>query len=97
MSLCFLFHRVLVVANIFTCSSPALAQLARIDIRVHKRPHPVIVERVGLQQIYDIETVGASSHCITNPEVVPLSKAPCVVVRLQDQIIFKLIYLNSSA
>jgi len=44
----------------------------------------MIVERVGLQQIYDIETVGASSHCITNPEVVPLSKAPCVVVRLQD-------------
>ena len=52
----------------------------------------MIVETIWFHQVDDIETILLASACIGDPEVVPLSVAPRVIIRLQDQIV--LIFIN---
>ena len=56
----------------------------------------MVVERVGLKQVYDVETVGSPSHRVLDAEVVPLRVAVRVEVRLEDQVIFEFVDLDSA-
>lgn len=47
-SLSFLFHAVLVIANIFASACPAFAKLTCINIAVHQGTHAMIIQRVRL-------------------------------------------------
>ena len=57
----------------------------------------MIVQRVGLQQIDDVEAVSATSSRIGDPEVVPLGEAASVVVRLQNQVVLELVDLDCAS
>lgn len=56
----------------------------------------MVVERVGLKQVYDVETVGSPGHRVLDAEVVPLRVAVRVEVRLEDQVIFEFVDLDSA-
>jgi hypothetical protein len=64
MALSLLFHAVLVVANILAGTRPSLAELTGIDVAVHQRPHPVVIQRIWFEEINDVETVGATCHSV---------------------------------
>jgi hypothetical protein len=64
MTLGFLFHAVLVVANVLACTRPSLAELTGIDVAVHQRPHPVVIQRIWFEEVNDVETVGATCHSV---------------------------------
>lgn len=57
----------------------------------------MVVEGIWLDQINNVESVVLTSFGVRDTEVVPLSVSSCVVIRLQDQIIFVLINLDSSS
>jgi hypothetical protein len=96
-SLVFTFHAVLVIADIRASSNPTSASLLCLRLRIHKWTHPVIVERIRLYEVYDIESVILSSFCIANREVIPLRISSRVIVRFQNQIIFVLVNLNRTS
>ena len=96
-ALSLLLHRVLVVADVLARPYPALSELARVHIAVHERPHPVVVQRVRLQQVNDVEAVRPPRHRVRHAEVVPLSEPARVVVRLQDQVVLELVDLDGPA
>ena len=54
----------------------------------------MIVERIWLEQVNDIEPVCLTCHRVGHSEVVPLRVAPRVIVWLKNQVVFKLIDLN---
>ena len=56
----------------------------------------MVVEGVWFEQVYDVESVCLACHCIRDSEVVPLGVSVGAVVRLQNQVIFKLIHLDCS-
>ena len=56
----------------------------------------MVVQRVRLDQVYDIEPVILSCLGIGDSEVVPLSIASGVVVWLQNQVILILVHLDGS-
>lgn len=80
----FALHGVLVVANISSSSDPSFSVLLGINLRVHKRSHSMVVQTVWLEQVYNVKSVGFASNCVLNSEVVPLSVASRVVIRLQN-------------
>ena len=90
-------HRVLVVADICTTSLPALPASLGFSLRVDDWPHPLIVETVRFHEVDDVESVGLPCFSVCYPEVIPLSVAPSVIVRLEDQVVFELVYLNCSS
>ena len=57
----------------------------------------MVVERVWLEQVDDVEPVRLPRHGVGYSEVVPLGVAARVVVWLENQVIFKLIDLNCPA
>ena len=57
----------------------------------------MVIEGIWLDQINNVESVVLTSFGVRDTEVVPLSVSSCVVIRLQDQIIFVLINLDSSS
>ena len=57
----------------------------------------MVVQRVRLDQVNDVKFVILPSFGVRNTEVVPLSIPSCVVIRLQNKIIFILIDLNCSS
>mmetsp|Transcript_16008 Transcript_16008/g.24820 ORF Transcript_16008/g.24820 Transcript_16008/m.24820 type:complete len:261 (-) Transcript_16008:469-1251(-) len=87
-------HRVLVVADVGSRSDPSPARLLAGGFGVHERPHAVVVERVGLDKVDDIEAVVLACFGVGHAEVVPLSIPSGVVVRLQDEIVLVLVYLD---
>ena len=91
------FHRVLIVAYIRPCPDPPSSSFLSSGVRVHQRPHTVIVERVGLDQVDDVESVVLTCFSVGYTEVIPLCVTSCVVIRLQDKIILVLIDLNCSS
>ena len=90
-------HGVLIVADVATTSYPAFACAFGLSFGIDEWAHSVIVQTVGLHQVDDIETILLTRPCVCNPEIVPLSVASRIVVRLQDQIILVLVHLNCSA
>jgi len=56
----------------------------------------MVVQTIRLQEIYYIESVGASYYSIADSKIVPLCEASCVVVGLKNQIVFKFVDLYCS-
>jgi len=56
----------------------------------------MIVQRIWLHQINDIESVKFASSHIRDAEIVPLSVTSCVVIGLQDQVVLILVHLDGS-
>ena len=77
-------HRVLVVADIAATTNPALACALGFTLRVDQWSHTVVIERVRLHQVDDVEAVLLASASVGYPEVVPLGIPSCVIIRLQD-------------
>jgi hypothetical protein len=90
-------HRVLVVADVTSCSDPPTPRLLGGGLGVHQWPHAMIIERVWLDEVDNIEPIILSSLRVGHAEVVPLSVASRVVIWLQDQVILILVDLNGSA
>lgn len=57
----------------------------------------MVVKRVRLDQVDDVESVVLTCFSVGYTEVVPLCVTSCVVIRLQDKIILVLIDLNCSS
>ena len=57
----------------------------------------MVVERVWLEQVDDVEPVRLPRHGVGYSEVVPLGVAARVVVWLENQVIFKLILKSNLA
>ena len=57
----------------------------------------MVIEGVGLHQVDYVESVQFSGSCVSNSEIVPLSIATCVVVRLQYKVVFIFVDLNRSS
>ena len=57
----------------------------------------MVIEGVGLHQVDNVESVQFSGSCVSNSEIVPLSIATCVVVRLQYKVVFIFVDLNRSS
>jgi len=93
----FALHWVLVIADVTTCPDPAFTVLFGVDFAVHQRAHTMIVEWIRLKQVDNVKTVGSAGDRVGNSEVVPLCVSVGVVVRLQNQIIFKLVDLDCAA
>ncbi len=94
MSRRFSFHWVLIIADISTGSNPAFAISFGFYLAVHERAHSMVVKRVGLEQVDDVEAVGAACARVWQSEIVPLCEPPRIVVRLKNQVIFELIHLD---
>ncbi len=90
-------HRVLVVADVVARANPSAAGLLGGHVGVHQWPHAVVVERVWLDEVDDVESVLLACLRVGYTEVVPLSVAPRVVVWLQDEIVLVLVDLDGSA
>ena len=57
----------------------------------------MVVQRVGLHQVNDVESVRLSGLCICDSKVKPLRVASGVVVRFQNQVILIFVDLDCSA
>lgn len=90
-------HRVLIVADVEAAAHPATPRPLGLGLRVDKWAHAVIIKRVWLHQVDDIEPVLLSCAHIPNSEVVPLNVAARIVVGFQYQIILVLINLNGTS
>lgn len=55
----------------------------------------MVIERIWLHEVDDVEAIGLARFGVAYAEVVPLSVTTCVIIRLEYQIIFELIHLNS--
>ena len=58
------FHRILVVADVTTCSNPTLSVGLGINLGVHQRSHAMVVKRIWLEQIDDVEAVSTPGTSI---------------------------------
>ena len=83
MAHCFTFHRVLVVTDISTGPNPPFAVFLGINLRIHQRPHAMIIKRIRLEQVNNVKPVSTSSNCVLKSEVIPLGVSTSVVVRFQ--------------
>ena len=84
----FTFKRILIVVNIFSNSMPAkiLASLSWAN-RIAQDPHSVIVQRVWLRQVENIEFDSQTFEGVSYSKEVPLSMSIRVDVVLQNEII----------
>jgi hypothetical protein len=64
--------RVLKVAYIVTIAHPALLVALCLDLGVHQWLHAMVIQRVWLHQIYNVELVGLTSSSVAQTEVEPL-------------------------
>lgn len=54
----------------------------------------MVIKRVWLEKVNDVESVSAPCHCVGDAKIVPLSEATRVVVRFQNQVVLKFVNLN---
>jgi hypothetical protein len=57
----------------------------------------MVIERVRLHQINNVEFIRLACFGVRDSEVVPLGVASGVVVRLEDQVVLIFIHLDSPA
>ena len=95
-ALCLFLHTVLVIADVFASTEPPFSEFFSVYGAVLQGSHTMVVQTIRLQEIYDIESVGAAYYSIADSEIVPLCEASCIVVRLKNQVIFKFVHLNCS-
>ena len=87
------YNVVLVIADVLTNSVPALTAGHGVDVGVHERLHSVVVETVWLQQIDNVESVGSAFLGIWDLKIEPLVVKFGIIIGLEDEVIFKLVYL----
>lgn len=75
-------HTILVVSHIVPCSIPADLIGFSILLGVEQRHHAVIVERLVLDEVDDVEDIFLVLSRIAHFEIVPLREVPGVVVGL---------------
>lgn len=75
-------HSVLVVSHIVACSIPADLVSFGVLLGVEQRHHAVIVERLVLDEVDNVEDIFLILSSIAHFEVKPLREVPGVVVRL---------------
>ena len=91
------FHRVLIVADISTSSVPTFAASFSFNFWIYHWTHSVIIKRIRLHHVNDIEPVCLSSPRVSNAEIVPLGISSCVIIWFENKIVFEFIYLNRTA
>lgn len=89
-------HWILVVTDILARTRPASAKFLGFNLRIHQWSHPVVIEAVGLQKVYNVKPIEPPCPCILDSEVIPLSVSSSIVIRLQDNIVFKFVDLYGS-
>ena len=76
---------------------PAQSSTLCVFLRVNQRFHAMVIRRVGLDQIHNVEFVCRTVPCILHSEVEPLGERLYrTVVKFKLQIVFKFAYLGSS-
>ena len=85
-----------VVAYILSSSEPTVLSLFLSSLRMKQNLHAVVVVRVVLHKIGDVEPVGHPLLRIGESEVKPLGVALRVVVRAHGQVVLKIRHLHSS-
>ena len=77
----------MVVANVLTCSLPALSSALRLFFRVNKRTHALIVGRVRFDQVDDVKLISSVLARVADFEIVPLGETCGGIVVLANQVI----------
>ena len=83
------FPSILIISYIKTVSLPADPSRFGFFNRVHQRPHPVGVCRVGLHQVDYIEAVCMVLPSVLDFEIVPLSESTSAIIIFEIQIILE--------
>jgi hypothetical protein len=83
------FPSILIISYIKTVSLPADPSRFGFFNRVHQRPHPVGVCRVGLHQVDYIEAVCVVLPSVLDFEIVPLSESTSPIIIFEIQIILE--------
>lgn len=96
----FLLKRILEVANILTIPVPANA-LSIVAVRhflgVEERFHALVVGALRLDQIHKVELISCEFASVIHLKVKPLCVSRCVVIILQNEIVFVLPDFDRSA
>ena len=83
------FPSILIISYIKTVSLPADPSRFGFFNRVHQRPHPVGVCRVGLHQVDNVEAVRVVLPSVLDFEIVPLSESTSPIIIFEIQIILE--------
>jgi hypothetical protein len=76
---------------------PPTIPLLSALLAVQKRLHSMIVERVWLDQVDNVELVGGVAPCVGHSKKEPLAQLlGCSIVKLQFEVIFKVLNLRCS-
>ena len=65
-----------VVADVVATSNPTDALCFCIGVGIQERLHPIVIQRVGLDQVNDIKLVSVCFSCVLNREIKPATKKP---------------------
>jgi hypothetical protein len=85
-----------IVTDVSSASMPANAFLLRVFLRVNQWLHSLVVKRVGLDQVYEVELVGLILARVSHPEVIPLRlDYCCAMILFKLKVIFKFRDLHS--
>ena len=57
----------------------------------------MVVETIRLHQVYNVEPVWLACLSVADSEVIPLSIASGIIVRLEDDIVLKFVNLDCSS
>ena len=91
------FARTLVIRDIEAISAPTHPIFLGLLDGVDEWFHPLVVIRVGLHEIYDIEAVDLVFPRVLHPKEEPLGEAISAVVVLEVQVVFAVTDLDSLA
>jgi hypothetical protein len=83
------FPSILIISYIKTVSLPADPSRFGFFNRVHQRPHPIGVCRVGLHQVDNVEAVRVVLPSVLDFEIVPLSESTSPIIIFEIQIILE--------
>ena len=61
---CLTFHTVLIVTNVVSSPDPTLSVSLCLNLTIHQRSHPVIIETIWLEQVDNVESISAPSTCV---------------------------------
>ena len=90
----FLFHAVLVVADMLAIAVPANSLLLGcLSARVDQWLLSLVVRRIRLDQVYDVELVDLVLPRVPNLEEVPLGVGGSTLIVLQDEVVLVLTHL----
>jgi hypothetical protein len=96
----FFLQGILEIANVGPISVPAntlTILLISCLFRVKQWFHTLVIRTFRLNQIYKVEFVSLSSSGISYSKVVPLCVSSCIMIVLQNQIVFIITNFNSSS